>query len=64
MITEKERMVEWLTRSAISVSQLKNEQNSSEELLAKIRSNYATIEVLKKVASGKAYMIGIMPPRH
>lgn len=63
MITEKERMIEWLTRAAINVSNIKTEECSTDELLTQIRSNYTTIEVLKKVASGSAYMIGIMPPR-
>lgn len=63
MITEKERMIEWLERAAINVERLSKEQISTEERLRKIRECYATIEVLTKVASGTAYMVGIMPPR-
>lgn len=63
MITEKERMIEWLTRAAINVEKLSHEKLPVEDQLRKIRENYATIEVLTKVASGTAYMVGIMPPR-
>ena len=53
MVSEKDRMIEWLNRC--------KEQVQTISTLNDLRSNYDTISVLTKVAEGKAYMKGIAP---
>lgn len=62
MITEKDRLKEWLKRVSEEVYSLRRKPRlSSEKKLNAIRSNYNVISVLIKVAEGKAYMLGIPP---
>lgn len=62
MVTEKERMKEWLRRSANEINSLKNTDLDNNEKLAFIRQSYQVINVLTLVAENKAYMLGIAPP--
>jgi hypothetical protein len=62
MVTEKERMKEWLARAAQEVHDLRRKPRlSKEKKLAAIRSNYNVISVLIKVANREAFMIGVPP---
>ena len=63
MATEKERMKEWLRRSAEEIISLKQDTNLTDEgRLNFIRQSYKVISVLTLVAENKAYMLGIAPP--
>ena len=63
MISEKERMKEWLVRAAAEVNALRRRPRlATEKRLEIIRQNYDVINVLTKVAKGEAFMIGIPPP--
>ena len=66
-MTETQRILEWLVRVADDVRKIKlrydTEGVSEQELLDFIRQNYETLSVMKKVASGTAYMSGITPPK-
>lgn len=62
MITDKERMIEWLSRSADQIYELRRKPRlSKDKALDAIRQNYSVIDVLTQVASGEAYMMGIPP---
>lgn len=62
MVTEKERMIEWLKRSKNQVYNLRRKPRlSKDKALLAIRENYSIIGVLIQVAEGKAYMQGIAP---
>jgi hypothetical protein len=64
-MTETERVVVWLTRVEESINAIKYAYDkktiSKADLLEFIRDNYETLSVMKKVASGNAYMKGIPP---
>lgn len=63
MVTNKERMVEWLRRSADQVHELRCKPRlATDKRLALIRENYNVINVLTMVADGRAFMMGIAPP--
>lgn len=63
MITNKDRMIEWLSRAADEVYSLRRKPRlSTDKALYAIRGNYDVIHVLTKVAKGDAYMLGINPP--
>lgn len=66
-MTETQRILEWLVRVADEVRDIKARYDaegvSEQELLDFIRQNYETLSVMKKVASGTAYMSGITPPK-
>jgi hypothetical protein len=66
-VTETQRILEWLVRVADEVRDIKARYDaegvSEQELLDFIRQNYETLSVMKKVASGTAYMSGITPPK-
>lgn len=62
MITEKQRLMEWLDRAANEVNSLRKKPRlANNKKLDIIRSNYGVISVLIKVARREAYMIGIPP---
>lgn len=62
MITEKERFKEWLSRVADDVYALRRKPRlSRDKKLEAIRSTYAVLSVLVKVANREAYMLGIPP---
>jgi hypothetical protein len=66
MVTETQRIEEWLVRVASSVRELKEKLATgmtSEELLEAIRQNYEILSVMRKVSTGSAYMRGINPPK-
>ena len=58
MVTEKERMIEWLQSAATQLDQLTDVKLTRDEKLLAIRLNYSVLDVLTIVASGKAYMTG------
>lgn len=63
MVTNKERMIEWLSRSANEINALRRKSRlSKEKKLDFIRQSYSIINVLTMVAEGKATMMGIAPP--
>ena len=66
-MTGTQRILEWLVRVADEVRDIKARYDaegvSEQELLDFIRQNYETLSVMKKVASGTAYMSGITPPK-
>jgi hypothetical protein len=66
-VTETQRILEWLVRVADEVRDIKARYDaegvSEQELLDFIHQNYETLSVMKKVASGTAYMSGITPPK-
>jgi hypothetical protein len=63
MVTDKDRMIEWLTRTADQIYDLRRKPRlSNDKCLAEIRQNYSVIAVLIDVANGKAKMQGISPP--
>jgi len=66
-VTETQRILEWLVRVADQVLEMKTRYDaegvSEQELLDFIRQNYETLSVMTKVASGTAYMSGIVPPK-
>ena len=62
MVSDKERMAEWLKRAADEIHALRRKPRlSTDNCLEVIRQNYDVINVLTKVAQGKAYMKGIAP---
>ncbi len=62
MVTDNERMVEWLQRSADQIHALRRKPRlSTEKCLESVRENYNVINVLTMVAENKAYMLGISP---
>jgi hypothetical protein len=62
MVTEKDRMVEWLKRVSNQVEEISNKQDlSNSEKLDFIRQSYSIINVLTIVARNEAYMLGISP---
>lgn len=62
MITEKERIMEWLNRAADEISNLRKKPRlSKQKKLQIIRENYGIISVLIKVAKKEAYMVGVPP---
>jgi hypothetical protein len=63
MVSNKDRMIEWLNRTADEVYALRRKPNlSKDKALYAIRGNYNVISVLIKVAQGDAFMLGIKPP--
>lgn len=63
MVTNKERMIEWLTRSADDINALRRKPRLSyDKKIQFIRQSYSIISVLTMVAEGKATMMGIAPP--
>jgi len=63
MVTDKDRMIEWLNRVAGEVYALRRKPRlGTDKCLAAIRQNYDVINVLTKVANGDARMQGIAPP--
>lgn len=63
MVTEQDRILEWLNRSANQIKELRKKPRlAREKHLAMIRENYQIINVLTMVTKGEAYMIGIAPP--
>lgn len=62
MISEKEKLAEWLLRVADSVSETKlNNQLTKQQLLTSVRQSYAIISVLIKVANGQGTILGTPP---
>ena len=61
MISERDKLVEWLSRVANDVGSLDQQTRSREQLIAEIRKNYEIISVLIKVASGNATIVGTPP---
>ena len=62
MITEKDRIIEWLNRAAEHVAQLRKKPRlKKQKKLELLRSNYNTINIITKVVSGKGFMLGIPP---
>jgi len=61
MISEKDRLKEWLERVADDISKLKSANISKDEKLKSIRENYDILSVLTKVANGRAFMVGVPP---
>lgn len=63
MVTNKERMLEWLNRAADDVYEARRKPRwSKDKKLTFVRQSYSIINVLTMVANGEAYMIGIAPP--
>lgn len=63
MVNDKERMIEWLNRSASQINSLRRKPRlSKDKCLPIIRENYQIISVLTMVVNGDAYMTGVMPP--
>lgn len=63
MISDRERMIEWLRRSADTIYELRKKPRlAKEKRLMAIRENYNIINVLTMVAENRAYMMGINPP--
>ena len=63
MVSNKDRMIEWLNRTADEVYALRRKPNlSKDKALYAIRGTYNVISVLIKVAQGDAFMLGIKPP--
>jgi hypothetical protein len=63
MITECEKIHEWLTRVSREASLLGIiRRQSPAECLTAIRNNYGTLAVMIKVAQGKVRMQGVKPP--
>lgn len=63
MVTNKDRMKEWLKRSADDVNAFRRKSRlSTDKKLLFIRQSYNVIFVLTMVAEGKANLIGIAPP--
>ena len=59
MISERDRLVEWISRVEQEIKDIKRQPGiTKEEKLSKIRNNYSIISVLTKVASKEAYMVG------
>lgn len=62
MVTEKDRMKEWLRRNANEINSLKKDANLGPmDKLHFIRQSYSIINVLTMVAENKAFMLGIAP---
>ena len=59
MITEKERITEWLSRVVAQVDTIKSTSTTKEQKLKLIQENYQVLAVLTKVASRHAYMVGV-----
>ena len=63
MLTECEKVHEWLTRVSKEASLLGIiKRQSPIECLTAIRNNYTTLAVMVKVAEGKVRMQGAKPP--
>jgi len=63
MVTDKDRIKEWLRRSADDINALRRKSRlASDKKLEFIRQSYNVINVLTMVAEGKATMMGISPP--
>jgi len=63
MINSSAQVKEWLLRVADDVSSTRQKKCSTDDLLNLIRQNYEVLNVMRKVASGTAYMRGISPPK-
>jgi hypothetical protein len=63
MVNSSVQMREWLLRVADEVNAMRCKKGDSAELLELIRQNYDVLNVMRKVASGTAYMRGISPPK-
>lgn len=61
MVTEKERVAEWLTRVQNDIKDLKMSNASVYTKIKLLRQNYDVLLVLTKVAAGTAFMVGIPP---
>lgn len=62
MISEKEKLAEWLLRVADDVNKTRSNKNlSKRDLLTSIRQSYAIISVLIKVANGQGTILGTPP---
>ncbi len=61
MISEKERIKEWLSRVYNEVDTMKLPNTSKQDKLDMIKENYKILAVLTKVATGNAYLVGIPP---
>ena len=61
MVTDKERITEWLTRVANGLDEIKNSKSPTNEKIQMLQENYDILLVLTKVASGTAFMVGIPP---
>lgn len=65
MVNDKERMIEWLERSATQINELRRKPRlSREKCLTTIQGNYQIITVLTMVLKGEAYMTGVIPPNN
>ena len=65
MISERDRLVEWISRVEQEIKDIKRQPGTTkEERLSKIRNNYSIISVLTKVASKEAYMVGAPVIKH
>lgn len=61
MVTDKERITEWLTRVATGLDEIKNSKKPNDEKIQMLQENYDILLVLTKVAAGTAFMVGIPP---
>ena len=61
MISEKERIKEWLSRVSDEVNTMKLPNASKQDKLDMIKENYKILAVLTKVAAGDAYLVGVPP---
>lgn len=61
MVTEKERIKEWLARVAANIEIIKSQETSNLEKLNLIQENYEVLSVLIKVSKGDAFMVGVPP---
>ena len=59
MISEKERIKEWLHRVSNEVENIKLTTASKDDKLKMIQENYEILSVLTKVANGNAFMVGV-----
>lgn len=63
MVTDKDRIKEWLRRAADDINSLRRKNRlATDKKLNFIRQSYSVIFVLTMVAEGKATMMGISPP--
>lgn len=61
MVTDKERITEWLSRVASELDEINKSSKLSAEKIQMVRENYDILLVLTKVAAGTAFMVGIPP---
>ena len=61
MISEKDRIKEWLRRVASEINDVKATSISKDDKLDIIKNNYEVLSVLTKVATGKAFLVGVPP---